>query len=147
MFWHDGKPFTADDVIYSYERIIDPNVDAPHLKVYYKDIKKVEKLDPYTVRSTYAVPYFKALEFCGGLPIVPKHLFDDGGDFNRHPAGRKPIGTGPYRFVSWTTGRKIVLEETKVIGIKAVLLTSTDRVQNHHLKKSWPSKRLKRNSI
>jgi peptide/nickel transport system substrate-binding protein len=111
--WHDGVPFTADDVIYSYDRIQDPKVDAPHLRVYYKDIKKVEKLDEHTVRFTYARPYFKAIEFCGGIPIVPKHIFDDGQDFNKHPAGRHPIGTGPFKFVRWDTGKKIVLERNE----------------------------------
>lgn len=111
--WHDGVPFTAEDVIYTYERIQDPKVDAPHLRVYYKDIKKAEKLDDYTVRFTYARPYFKALEFCGGIPIVAKHIYDDGKDFNTNPAGRHPIGTGPYKFVSWETGKKIVLERNE----------------------------------
>src|SRR5262245_3728448 len=111
--WHDGVPFTVDDVIYSFQRIQDPKVDAPHLRVYYKDIKKIEKVDAHTVRFTYAQPYFKALEFCGGIPIVPKHIFDDGQDFNSHPAGRHPVGTGPYKFVRWDTGKSIVLERNE----------------------------------
>ena len=108
--WHDGKPFTADDVLYTFQKIMDEKVDAPHMRVYYKDVKTVEKLDDYTVRFTYALPYFKALEFVGGIPIIPKHVFDDGKDFNSHPAGRAPIGNGPYKFVKWDTGSQIVLE-------------------------------------
>jgi len=108
--WHDGKPFTADDVVYTFETIMNEKVDAPHLRVYYKDIKKVEKLDDYTVRFTYAQPYFKAMEFVGGIPVIPKHIFDDGKDFNTHPAGRAPIGTGPFKFKRWDTGARIVLE-------------------------------------
>ncbi|MCA9771502.1 MAG: peptide-binding protein [Myxococcales bacterium] len=106
--WHDGAPFTADDIVFSYERIQDPTVNAPHLRVYYIDIDRVEKLDDFTVRFHYKKPYFRALEFCGGLPIVPKHVFEKG-DFNRNPAGRAPVGTGPYRFVRWATGKEIVL--------------------------------------
>lgn len=109
--WHDGVPFTAEDVLYTYQKIQDPKVDAPHMRVYYKDIKKVEKLDDYTIRFTYAKPYFKALEFCGGIPIVAKHIYDNGQNFNTNPAGRNPIGTGPYKFVKWDTGKKIVLEK------------------------------------
>jgi peptide/nickel transport system substrate-binding protein len=109
--WQDGKPFTADDVVYTFQKIMDDKVDAPHLRVYYKDIKQVEKLDDHTVRFTYALPYFKALEFVGGIPVIPKHVFDDGQDFNNHPANRRPIGTGPYRFVEWRTGKQIVLEK------------------------------------
>ncbi len=106
--WHDGVPFTARDVVFSYRKIMDTSVDSPHLRSYYKDIKKVETLDNYTVRFTYARPYFLALEFCGGMPIVPEHIFKNG-DFNTNPAGRHPIGTGPYRFLKWDTGKEIIL--------------------------------------
>ncbi|HDM79089.1 MAG TPA: peptide-binding protein [Deltaproteobacteria bacterium] len=110
--WHDGKPFTANDVKFSYDKIMDPKVDAAPLRNYYRDIKKVEVLDPYTVRFTYSQPYFRALEFCGGLPIVPAHIFGNE-DFNQHPFGRDPIGTGPYKFVKWDTGKEIVLERNE----------------------------------
>lgn len=108
--WHDGKPFTADDVVYSYEQIMNDKVDAPHLRVYYKDIADIEKIDDYTVTFNYAVPYFRALEFVGGIPIIPKHVFNDDQDFNSHPASRKPIGNGPYKFVEWKTGKHLLLE-------------------------------------
>ncbi len=107
--WHDGAPFTVDDVVYSFERINDPNVDAAHYRNYFRDIKKVEKLDARTVRFTYSKPYFRALEICGSMPIVPKHLFDDGTDFNAHRLNRAPVGTGPYRFKEWVTGSRIEL--------------------------------------
>jgi peptide/nickel transport system substrate-binding protein len=110
--WHDGFPFTARDVVFSYNKIMDPSVDAPHLRSYYKDIKKVEALDDYTVRFTYERPYFLALEFCGGMPIVPEHIFKDG-NFNTNPTGRAPVGTGPYRFLRWDTGKEIVLDRNE----------------------------------
>ncbi len=87
--WHDGVPFTAADIVFSYKTIMDPKVDAPQLRSYYQEIKDVRAIDDYTVRFTYARPYFLALEFCGGIPIVPKHIFENG-DFNTNPAGRKP---------------------------------------------------------
>lgn len=107
--WHDGHPFTSRDVIFSYERIMDPAVDAAHLRNYYQDIERVEALDDYTVRFVYKNPYFRALEFCGGIPIVPAHLFKKDDNFNSHPIGRHPVGTGPYRFEKWETGKEIVL--------------------------------------
>ncbi len=106
--WHDGEPFTSEDIVFSYKSIMDPKVDAPQLRAYFQEIRDVKAIDDLTVEFTYARPYFLALEFCGGMPIVPKHIFDKG-DFNTNPAGRHPIGTGPYKFVRWTTGRDIVL--------------------------------------
>ncbi len=108
--WHDGAPFTSADVVFSYKTIMDPKVDAPQLRSYYQEIRDVEAIDDYTVKFTYARPYFLALEFCGGMPIVPKHIFEKG-DFNTNPAGRSPVGTGPFKFVKWTTGREVVLEK------------------------------------
>ncbi|MFP5213494.1 MAG: ABC transporter substrate-binding protein, partial [Acidobacteriota bacterium] len=69
--WHDGEPFTARDIAFSFDRIRDPKVDAAHLRNYYQDIENLEVLDDYTVRYHYKTPYFRALEFCGGIPIMP----------------------------------------------------------------------------
>lgn len=106
--WHDGEPFTADDVIYTYDRIMDETVDAAPLRVYYQDTT-YEKLDDYTVRCTYGKPYFLAFEFCGGLTVIPKHVFSRAERFNESEAGRRPIGTGPMKFARWETGQIIEL--------------------------------------
>jgi peptide/nickel transport system substrate-binding protein len=111
--WQDGAPFTTKDILFSYERIQDPKVDAAHLRNYYRDIEKLEVLDDYTVRYHYRIPYFRALEFCGGIPIVPAHLFKESDDFNQNPIGRQPVGTGPYRLIKWDTGEQIVLERNE----------------------------------
>lgn len=108
--WHDGRELTARDVIFSYNKIKDPKVDAPHLRHYYRDVKKVEMLDKYTVKFTYRRPYFLALIFCGGMPILPEHIFNKG-DFNKHPNNRLPVGTGQYIFEKWETGKQIVLRQ------------------------------------
>ena len=107
--WHDGAPFGADDVIFTFERIRDPKVDAARLRNYFRDVKSIEKVGEDAVRFVYARPYFKALEMCGTAAIIPKHLFADGDDFNSHPLGRAPVGTGPYRFAEWKSGQRIVL--------------------------------------
>lgn len=107
--WQDGHPFTAKDILFSFERIRDPKVDSAHLRNYYQDIEKLEIIDDYTVRYHYRIPYFRALEFCGGIPIVPAHLFKPEDDFNQHPIGRQPVGTGPYKLLHWDTGKEIVL--------------------------------------
>ncbi len=108
--WHDGVPFSADDVVFSFQKITDPKVEAPSLRVYYSDVAKVEKIDDLTVVFFYKKPYFMGLSVCGTIPLVPKHLFKEGDDFNVNSIGRHPVGLGPYRFVEWKTNKKIVLE-------------------------------------
>lgn len=109
IFWSDGVEFTADDVVYSFNKIMDPKVASAQLKVYYIDIKSCKKINKYTVEFFYSRPYYLALIFCGGMPIVPKHVFDNGTDFNTHKNNRFPVGTGPYKFDRWDTGKNIVL--------------------------------------
>jgi peptide/nickel transport system substrate-binding protein len=109
VMWSDGHEFTADDVVYSYQRIKDPKVACAPLKVYYIDVRSVRKITKYQVEFSYSKPYYLALEICGTLPIVPKHIYDDGSDFNNHPSNRFPVGTGPYKFERWDTGKMIIL--------------------------------------
>lgn len=109
VLWSDGVELTADDIIYSFQRIKDPKVACAPLKVYYIDVKNVNKIDRYTVEFQYSKLYFRALDICGSIPIVPKHIFDNGTDFNKHNNNRFPIGTGPYKFEQWSTGKKLVL--------------------------------------
>jgi peptide/nickel transport system substrate-binding protein len=107
--WSDGHPFTAKDIVFSFNRIMDPKVDAAHLRNYYQDIERLEMLDDYTVRYRYKMPYFRALTICGEISVVPAHLFKEGENFNQHPIGRMPVGTGPYKLLRWDTGKEIVL--------------------------------------
>jgi peptide/nickel transport system substrate-binding protein len=110
--WHDGQPLTAQDVEFSYERVMDPKVDAAFLRSYFTNIKSCEIVDPYTIRFVATERYFKTLEILGSfLKIVPQHAFAQGDpDFNRNAFARNPIGTGPYKFVRWVTGSQIVLD-------------------------------------
>ena len=104
--WHDGQPFTAEDVVFNWEYASDPATAAVSIGSY-KDMT-VEKVDPLTVRIHFAKPTpFWANAFVGlrGM-LIPKHLFEAyKGDKSRDaPANLKPVGTGPYRFVSFTPG-------------------------------------------
>ncbi|MBI3516621.1 MAG: peptide ABC transporter substrate-binding protein [Proteobacteria bacterium] len=104
--WHDGKPFTADDVVFNWEYASDPATAAVTIGSY-KDVK-AEKIDDFTVVVRFAKPTpFWADAFVGvrGM-IIPKHLFADyAGNTSRDaPANLKPVGTGPYRFVEFKPG-------------------------------------------
>ena len=105
--WHDGAPFTADDVLFTYQTYIDPKVPTAYAENY-KQVDKVEVLDPYTVRVSYKKPLARAL-ISWAVAMMPKHLLA-GQDITKSPLTRKPVGTGPYRFVEWQPGEKIVLE-------------------------------------
>jgi peptide/nickel transport system substrate-binding protein len=104
--FHDGKPFSADDVLFNWEFIKDP-ATASSLIAVYKDIK-VEKLDSHTVRVTFpkATPFW-AEPFVGtnGM-IIPKHLFAPymGAKSREAPMNMAPVGTGPYKFVDFKPG-------------------------------------------
>lgn len=110
--WHDGAPFTANDVVYSFERINDPKVGAGHLQQQFGDagITKIERVGERGVRFLLERPYVFAFDALAEMPILPKHLFDNGEDLRTNPHTRHPIGTGPMRFVEWKTGRIIRLE-------------------------------------
>ncbi|HEY7435407.1 MAG TPA: ABC transporter substrate-binding protein, partial [Methylomirabilota bacterium] len=62
--WHDGHPFTADDVVFTYQTMINPKTPAP-FKEGFLLVKDVQAPDPYTVRVTYDKPYARAIETWG----------------------------------------------------------------------------------
>src|SRR5580765_1829859 len=106
VVWHDGKPFTADDCVFTWEYVADPATASTNIGTY-KDIK-VEKVDSHTIRMSFQRPTpFWADAFCGvrGM-IIPKHLFEafKGGKSREAPTNLKPVGTGPYKFVEFKPG-------------------------------------------
>jgi len=104
--WHDGKPFTADDVLFTYRLTVDPKTPTAYAGDFLK-VKKAEVLDPHSFRVTYDRPFAPAL-MSWGASVMPKHLME-GRDITKSPLARHPVGTGPYRFKEWKTGQKIVL--------------------------------------
>ncbi|MCJ7795932.1 MAG: ABC transporter substrate-binding protein, partial [Thermoleophilia bacterium] len=104
--WHDGRPFTAADVLFTYQVTIDPKTPTAYAGDFLK-VKKAEILDDWTFRVTYDKPFAPAL-MSWSVGILPKHLLA-GKEITTSPLGRHPIGTGPYKFKEWVTGQKIVL--------------------------------------
>ena len=124
VYFSDGVPITAEDVIFTYETIINPRVDAAQLANYYKDVQKVIKVDDRTVKFIMERPYFKSLEFLGfgDTGILPRHIyeFSDAMEFNRHRSNC--VGSGPYVFERWDVGREIVLRRNESYwGVKPKL--------------------------
>jgi peptide/nickel transport system substrate-binding protein len=108
--WHDGHPFTAEDVVFTWKTMVNPRTPAP-FKEKFLQVEDVEALGPYTVRVTYPRPYARALETWSDY-ILPKHRLEPyaaEGKLRESPQNRFPIGTGPYRFREWRSGEKVVL--------------------------------------
>jgi peptide/nickel transport system substrate-binding protein len=108
VVWHDGKPFTADDVVFNWEYVMDPATAAVSVGPY-RDIVRIDKLDSHTVKIVFKSPTpFWAAPFCGAANgvIVPKHLFQafKGEKSREAPTNLKPVGTGPYKFVDFKPG-------------------------------------------
>jgi peptide/nickel transport system substrate-binding protein len=104
--WHDDQPFTAADVLYTYQVIVDPKTPTAYAEDF-RAVKKAEALDDYTFRVTYDKPFAPAL-ISWSSSILPRHLLS-GKDITQSPLKRHPIGTGPYKFKEWVAGQKIVL--------------------------------------
>ncbi len=105
--WHDGAPFTADDVEFTYKALIDPQVRTPYSGDFQK-VRSLEVIDPFTIKIIYKEPFSPGLS-SWGMNIMPKHILKNE-DLNNTSFARKPIGTGPYKFKEWKTQEFIVLE-------------------------------------
>ncbi|MBP7055631.1 MAG: peptide-binding protein [Candidatus Omnitrophica bacterium] len=108
--WHDGEPFTARDVEFTYQKLIDPSVKTPYSGDFER-VKSLDILDDYTLKVTYKEPFAPALS-SWGMWIMPEHLLK-GKDLSSTNFSRSPVGTGPYRFKKWQSGEKIELVANK----------------------------------
>lgn len=104
--WHDGQPFTAKDVIYTYQVIMDPT-NPVNSRAGYTDMQSVEAKDDYTVTVKFKSFYAPFLALFSS--ILPAHVFDNKTSIEKHEFGRKPLGTGPFKFVEWVSGDHITL--------------------------------------
>ncbi len=104
--WHDGRPFTSADALFTWRFVTDPKTPTPYAADFLR-ITKAEAPDPYTFIVHYDQPFARAL-YAWASDIVPKHLLE-GRDVRTSPLARRPIGTGPYKFLEWRAGSKIVL--------------------------------------
>jgi peptide/nickel transport system substrate-binding protein len=111
--WHDGKPFTAADVVFNWEYVADPATAATTAGSY-KGIARIDALDAHTVKIVFTQPTpFWPICFCGAKgEIIPKHIFSSfkGTRSREATANLKPIGTGPYRLVTFKPGDELRAE-------------------------------------
>lgn len=109
--WHDGQPFTAQDVVFSFNDFY-PSVDPRKKGLAQEYFQRIEALSATQVRFVLKKPFPLLLDLLGsGLsPVVPKHVYAGRGDYRGNPANLRPIGTGPFVFREWKRGAYIRLE-------------------------------------
>ena len=126
--WHDGKPFTAHDVKYTVEAILDPKTDSPRKSLFDQvkgakdrqdktknvtDTAGVQVVDDLTIKFVLTEPYCPFLvSTMPALRVLPKHLYD-GTDVNTNEYNKKPIGTGAWKFKEWLKDDHITLVANK----------------------------------
>ncbi|MFT4103107.1 MAG: ABC transporter substrate-binding protein [Burkholderiaceae bacterium] len=123
--WHDGKPFTSADVVFSCDVFL--RKTHARLRASLEQIESVKALGPLTVEFKLKQPFgpFLGLFENGTMPMVPKHLYE-GTDFLTNPANATPIGTGPLKFKEWVKGSYIQLvaneryHEPGVVSVESV---------------------------
>ena len=109
--WHDGQPFTAKDVKFTFEKMLFPYHAGG--KAIQPFVDEIDASDDHVVefRLNKPIDMFMTIVSQQGY-IMPAHVYGDG-DVMEHPANSQPIGTGPFRFASWARGQEIVLERNE----------------------------------
>ena len=125
--FHDGTPLTAEDVVYSLTRAPDVPNSPASFAASVADIEAMEIVDDHTIRFTTKVPSPLFVENIGTVYIVSKAA-TDGKTSDDFATGGAAIGTGPYKFVSWSPGDRLVLERNDAYwGEKPAYQTVTMR--------------------
>ncbi|MEX0806604.1 MAG: peptide-binding protein [Candidatus Binatia bacterium] len=134
VHFQDGRPLTGEDVLFSVKAIKNPLVNAPFLRVYFDSVVDARLLDEYTIQFRIKEPYFLNESVLGFIDVLPRHYYDPENFLKdvtiadlRKPAdqlppgvqkfadafnknfSRNPMGSGPYKFEGWKTGREIEL--------------------------------------
>lgn len=114
--WHDGEPITVDDVIWSFEKLVELN---PSQRFYYRNVAKAEAVGDDVVRFTFDVTGNRELpHIMGQLPVLPRHWWE-GTDAKgeKRDIGKgtlePPLGSGPYRIKEFDPNRRITYERVK----------------------------------
>jgi peptide/nickel transport system substrate-binding protein len=109
VLWQDGEPFTSKDVLYTVEKIRNPDsAIMGNLPAMFGPLAEIEAPDEQTVIARYGEPYILAYQAWAKAFIMPSHLPFAPGEVT--PLSRAPIGTGPFRVARWDAGVQIVME-------------------------------------
>ena len=108
--WHDGEPITAEDVVFSFNKLMEEG--QPFYRFYYRDVESVVAEDEHTVTYRFKTNQNPELALIvGELPVLPKHYWENH-DFSRTTL-EPPLGSGPYKIVDFEPGRYTVVERVE----------------------------------
>ena len=93
----DGQPVTAKDVVFSYELIMNPKIDAPRSRAYYEKIQSVTAPSQYQVIFILREPYFLGFSICAGMEILPEHFYGQFTEEQFNASTGLLFGSGPYQ--------------------------------------------------
>lgn len=105
--WQDGEPLTADDFVFTWERMNDPERESTNVQSFSPWLADVVAIDDHTVEFQMSEPFAPALDELDGFWIAPRHFIAEVGD---EAFGVKPLGSGPYRVVDWQKDQFLALE-------------------------------------
>lgn len=107
VLWHDGQPFTAQDVAFTFDTIVKPTTNTVRRSHFVVGGEPVswKIIDTHTIQAQLAEPYAPFLEALT-MEILPQHLLD-GVDINTAAFNRSPVGTGPFRFDAWESAQYV----------------------------------------
>ncbi|MFU8854504.1 ABC transporter substrate-binding protein [Micromonospora sp. SL1-18] len=107
--WHDGQPVTVDDVLFTFQRILDPVAKTLSYSFFGTWLKEVRKVDETSVELVFKFPFPDALQRLTIAKIMPKHVFGVPGGWDAAKGG-KAVGSGPYKMVAHNPKSNTVLE-------------------------------------
>ncbi|MBM6999850.1 ABC transporter substrate-binding protein [bacterium] len=112
--WQDGEPFTADDVVFTYEAIESTETANQYSQLVYDQGKvEVKKVDDLTVTFTFPIAIANAAEMISQGFIMPKHLYEGVTDWEHNDVNNTPVGTGPYQLMEYQPGQYLRFEANK----------------------------------
>jgi len=106
VVFHDGEPFNAEAVRFTFQRVLDPEQKSPN-RANMAEIARVDVIDDYTVNLVTRQPYAPLIKRLPDFPIVPPRYAAEKGN---QGMALRPVGTGPYRFVELVKDDRLVVE-------------------------------------
>lgn len=127
--WHDGEPVTAEDVKFTFDLAVDPETASLLGSAYLNQVESATVLDAHTIRFDFVAPHAQALD-AFWWPPLPRHLLQGVAASEMSQAGynQRPIGSGPFRFVSWERNQQLTLEANDAFPVELGGRPHLDRV-------------------